>query len=214
MRFFKRTPPPTLGEASAKLQERLNQIDSKIDACNAELARLKPVLTNSNNPAAKRKATEILQRRKMYEEQRNQISASMANVDRSEHVATQINSAIVLKDAYKASLKTMKKDLRRVKLTQIEKLQDEIDDMAEYALEISETLGRQYEIPEEIDDNELEMEFAMISEEQVYPLPKEQDGQSLEVPSYMAGITVPATAPEVPDQEAIEQAQPKAQVQL
>ncbi|EKX72322.1 conserved hypothetical protein [Theileria equi strain WA] len=168
MRFLRKKPGPSLEETSGQIGEKISALDAKINACNLELAKIKTAMASARAPSAtslaKKKASEILQRRKVYETQRDSLVATQLNIDRSEYTHAQIKTANLMKDALATSLKTMKKEAKKVNLAKIEKLQDEIEDMNMYAEEISDVLGRQYEVPEDIDEGTLDLEFSMLDE--------------------------------------------------
>jgi charged multivesicular body protein 5 len=70
-------PAPTLGEATGKLNTRVEELDKKIKGLDDELRRFKEALKKAKGPAAqniKRRAMETLKRKKMYEQQRDQIA--------------------------------------------------------------------------------------------------------------------------------------------
>ena len=61
---------PTLGETSAKLDQRGKVIQTKIDECNTQLADLKRQMATARGTglnSLKQKALQVLRRRKMYD---------------------------------------------------------------------------------------------------------------------------------------------------
>ncbi|GIX64057.1 proteasome subunit beta type 3, putative [Babesia caballi] len=157
----------SLQETSQGVDAKISAIDEKINRCNADLASIKSALANTNGAgaaAAKRKAMQVLQRRKVYEGQREQLIGVQMAVDQSEHVAAQVQTAVEMRNALSASVKGARKQLRRLNLTELEGLQEQMEDLTEYTNEINEIIGRTYALPEDVDENELELEFAMLSE--------------------------------------------------
>ncbi|GBE61288.1 snf7 family protein [Babesia ovata] len=166
--FWKRTPAASLQETSQGISTKIASIDEKINACNAELASIKSGLASCKNPAAvaaaKRKALQVLQRRRVYENQREQLCGVQLSVDQSEHIASQLQTAVEVRNALSSSVKATRKQLKLVKVDQLERLQDEMEDLADYADDVNEILSRSYAIPDDVDENELELEFSMLEE--------------------------------------------------
>ncbi len=66
------TPPPSLGDATGRVDERVKALDEKIASLDRELLKYKATLKRSKGSAAastKRRAMETLKRKKMYESQ-------------------------------------------------------------------------------------------------------------------------------------------------
>ncbi|KAG8066881.1 hypothetical protein GUJ93_ZPchr0005g16062 [Zizania palustris] len=88
-----------------------------------------------------------------------------------------------LKDAQKtmAAMKAANKDLKgtmkTVKLEDIDSMQDEVIDLMDVSNEIQETLGRSYNIPDDIDEEELMGELDALE--------ADMDFESNSVPSYL-----------------------------
>merc|ERR1712116_115257 len=64
----------------------------------------------------------------------------------------------------KAGMKEMKKEYKKLNITKIENMQDELEDMMEDANEIQEVLGRSYGMPE-VDEDDLEAELDALGED-------------------------------------------------
>lgn len=72
-------PPPTLGDASAKLETRCTGLDEKIKKLEVELSGYKEKLKKARGPAQKtlkQRAMAVLKRKKMYEQQRDQSASA------------------------------------------------------------------------------------------------------------------------------------------
>ena len=68
-------------------------------------------------------------------------------------------------DAMKTTQKTLKKQYGKIDVDKIEKMQDEMADLMEVGNEIQESLGRGYEVPEGVDEDELDVELEALGEE-------------------------------------------------
>ncbi|CDR95539.1 Charged multivesicular body protein 5 [Babesia bigemina] len=150
------------------ISAKISSVDEKINACNAELAGIKAGLASCKNPAAvaaaKRKALQVLQRRRVYETQKEQLCGVQLSVDQSEHVASQLQTAVDVRNALESSVKSTRKQLKLVNVAKLERLQDEMEDLADYADDINEILSRSYAVPDDVDENDLELEFSMLEE--------------------------------------------------
>ncbi len=74
-------PPPSLGDATGRVDERVQALDDKIASLDKELLKYKATLKKAKGSAAastKRRAMETLKRKKMYEAQ---VSFMMAVVN-------------------------------------------------------------------------------------------------------------------------------------
>ena len=80
-----KAPPPNLNDCVQNLDSRGDSIDKKIAKLDAELVKYKNQMkTMRNGPgknAVKQKAMRVLKQRKMYENQREQISNQSFNMD-------------------------------------------------------------------------------------------------------------------------------------
>jgi charged multivesicular body protein 5 len=57
--------------------------------------------------------------------------------------------------AMKAANKDLKGTMKTLKIDDIDKMQDEMMDLVDYSSEIQETLGRSYNVPDDLDEEEL-----------------------------------------------------------
>ena len=85
-------------------------------------------------------------------------------------------------DAMKTTSKELKKQYGKVDIDKIERLQDEMADLMDVGNEINESLARSYDIPEDVDEAELDAELELLGQE--VDLEAEMGGASA-VPSFM-----------------------------
>lgn len=64
-----------------------------------------------------------------------------------------------------AASKTLKKEQKKIKISDIDNMQDEMEDMLEDVGEISEILGRSYGMPDGIEEEDLDAELACLEDE-------------------------------------------------
>lgn len=68
-------------------------------------------------------------------------------------------------DAMKTTQKTLKQQYGKVDIDKLERMQDEMADLMEMGNEIQETMGRSYDVPEDVDEAELDAELEALGEE-------------------------------------------------
>ena len=79
-------PPPSLSDASNNINTRVASIDVKIKGLDQELIRFKEQLKKANGPtkaSIQKRALETLKRKKMYEQQRDQMAGQAFNVEQT-----------------------------------------------------------------------------------------------------------------------------------
>lgn len=193
-------PAPSLEDASSGLGGRIDEMDKKINDLETELRGYKDKIKKTTSPAAKKqlqkRALEVLKRKRMYEQQRDQIAGQQFNVDQAnfgiESAKASVQTVAAMKQANKELKQVIKKDL------DIDAVDDLADDMAELMEdfnEINEALGRNFATPDDIDEADLDAELEMLGEELEEELAEE--AQTEEVPSYL----LPATPSETPGEK-------------
>ncbi|WAR04973.1 CHMP5-like protein [Mya arenaria] len=137
-----------------------------------------PNLTDCvSNNMVKQKAMRVLKQKKMYENQRENLSNQSFNMEQQNFAIQQIKDTKSTVDAMKVGVKEFKKAYKHVNLDQIESgaykhvnldqienLQDELEDLTETSNEVQEIMGRSYGMPE-VDDDELEAELDALGDE-------------------------------------------------
>ena len=110
-------PAPTLEDASKGLGGRIDQMDAKIASLENELRVFKDKIKNTKSPAAKKqlqkRAMEVLKRKRMYEQQRDQISAQAFNIDQTHFSLESAKASVSTVAAMKAANKDLKRTLRK-----------------------------------------------------------------------------------------------------
>jgi charged multivesicular body protein 5 len=89
-------PPPDVGAYSAKLNDRVPELDAKIAGCDKELlgikqqmARLKP----AQQGPLKARALAVLKRKKMYEGQRDSVQTRAFNLEQTTFALDSVKDA-------------------------------------------------------------------------------------------------------------------------
>ncbi|KAJ3200593.1 hypothetical protein HDU82_008764, partial [Entophlyctis luteolus] len=88
-----------------------------------------------------------------------------------------LKNTVITVDAMKQANKELKAQYKKVDITKVEALQDEMEDLLEQANEVQEVLGRTYGLPDGIDESDLEAELDALGDE----LLQEDE----EIPSYL-----------------------------
>jgi len=127
-------PAPTLGDASAKLDARTAALDDKIRKLEGELSTYKEKLKKARGPAAKtlkQRAMAVLKRKKMYEAQRDQLAGQAFNVEQTSFAIDSVKDTLTTVEAMKGASKTLKSEVKKVNIDNIEDLQDDLAEMME-----------------------------------------------------------------------------------
>ncbi|KAF9165676.1 hypothetical protein DFQ27_004884 [Actinomortierella ambigua] len=187
----KKTTKPNLQDAITATDARVDAVEVKIRKLDAELMRYKDQMKKMRDGPAKNsvktKAMRILKERKLYEQQREQLQQQSFNMEQASFTTENLKNVMTTVDAMRLANQTMKQQYKKVDIDKIEQMQDEMQDIMDQANEIQETLGRSYNVPDEIDEDELEAELDALGDE----LYEEE-----EEPSYLedAVSALPSTA--------------------
>lgn len=182
-RFFgsgNKKPTPTLEQAISNTDERADSVEVKIRRLDAELAKYKEQMSRMREGAAKnsvkQKAMRVLKQKKMYEQQRDQLMQQSFNMEQTSFATENLKNTATTISAMKSANKQLKKQYKKVNIDKIEKMQDEMEDLLDQANEIQEALGRSYNLPEDIDEADLEAELEALNDD-VY--------EEEEMPAYL-----------------------------
>ncbi|CAL0321210.1 unnamed protein product [Lupinus luteus] len=176
-------PPPSIQDASNNITKRGDTVEEKIKKLHVELNRYKEQIKKTRpgpaQEAVKARAMRALKQKRTYEGQRDMLYNQTFNLD-------QVHSAAVdIKDAQQTNL------------------QDEMTDLMDASNEIEKTLGRSYNVPDDIDEDGLlgehdALKADMGDETEADSVPsylqpdKEPDlDAELNLPSASAGHTAP-----------------------
>lgn len=192
-----------------QVDTRIESIDVKLAKLNAELStyqsRLSKMRDGPGKTALKQKALKVLQQRKMYESQRDQLQSQSWNMEQAGMMQDNLKNTMVTVDAMKTTTKELRKQYGKVDIDKIEKLQDEMADLMDVGNDIQESISRSYDVPEDVDEAELDAELEALGEEQEF----ENMGMEMEgsVPSFMQDeVGPPQFVDEAPQTKAKEAA--------
>lgn len=115
--------------------------------------------------AIKQKAIKILQQRKMYESQKDQLQQQSWNMEQAGMMQDNLKNTMATVDAMKTTQKELRKQYGKVNIDKIEKMQDEMADLMDMGNDIQESISRSYDVPEDVDEAELDAELEALGEE-------------------------------------------------
>lgn len=163
------------------------EMDVKIKGLDDEMRRYKEALKKApNNATIKKRAMDCLKRKRMYESQRDQFANQQFNIDQTSFAIDTVKNTQESVSAMKIAAKTLKKETKKLSLSEIEDMQDDMEDMLEDVGEINELLGRAYGCPDGIEEEDLDAELACLEDEMFADdelLQETQQASSFKAPS-------------------------------
>jgi charged multivesicular body protein 5 len=185
-------PKPSLSSAIGNVETRVESIDVKLAKLNAELStyqsRLGKMRDGPGKTALKQKALKILQQRKLYEGQREQLQQQSWNMEQAGMMQDNLKNTMTTVDAMKTTTKELRKQYGKVDIDKIERLQDEMADLMDLGNDIQESISRSYDVPEEVDEAELDAELEALGEEMQF---ESAGAESEGLPAFMVNETRP-----------------------
>lgn len=174
-----------------QVDTRIESLDVKLAKLNAELSayqqKLAKMRDGPGKTAIKQKALKVLQQRKMYESQRDQLQSQSWNMEQAGMMQDNLKNTMTTIDAMKTTTKELKKQYGKVNIDKIEKLQDEMADLMDMGNDIQDAISRSYDVPEDVDESELDAELEALGDEVEF----EGIGESSGVPAFMMDDAAP-----------------------
>jgi charged multivesicular body protein 5 len=162
----------------------------------------------------KKRAMQVLKRKKMFEQQRDSMQAQSFNLEQASQrprstytrLTVRLTAALLqtifavdcAKDtietvaAMKGAASAMKVQTKQINIDDIEDVQDELADMMLDMNEVQESLGRSYGVGDEIDESELDDELAALEDEW-----EEEDAVADSTPAWLQPAA-PSAMPDAP----------------
>lgn len=179
-------PKATLGDAMSNIDERISSLDVKIAKLNAELQtyqqKLSKMRDGPGKSTIKQRALKLLRQRKQLEQQKDQLMSQSWNISQAQMTTDNLKNTMITYDAMKQSNKELRKTYGKIDIDKLESMQDEMLDLIDQSNEIQESLGRSYDMPEDISESELDAELDALGDEMEA---NETLGESM--PSYLMG---------------------------
>ena len=190
----------TLSDTASGLEARTRALDGKIAALDRELATHREAIRRARpgagQDAAKRRALVVLKQRKLYEQQREQLYGQRFNVEQVAFASEQAKETAETVRAMQSASKELKAAFKSpaFDLNAIDKLNDDMADLLDLGEEVQNTLGRSYNVPDDVDEDDLldeldALELDMLDED------TELAGA---VPSYLQDEPLPAAPEDAP----------------
>ncbi|KAF1822128.1 uncharacterized protein K489DRAFT_320510 [Dissoconium aciculare CBS 342.82] len=185
-------PKPTLNGAISNVETRMETIDVKIFKLTSELQTYQQRLSNMRDGpgknAIKQKAIKVLQQRKMYESQKDQLQQQSWNMEQAGMMQDNLKNTMATVDAMKTTQKELRKQYGKINIDKIERLQDEMAELMDMGNDIQESISRSYDVPEDVDEAELDAELEALGEEVGADMSYEGS-----MPSYLSETAAPPT---------------------
>lgn len=202
------TPPlRSYTDNNLQVDSRVSNIDVKLAALNAELStyqsKISKMRDGPGKSALRQKALKVLQRRKQYEAQRDQLSQQSWNMEQAGMMQDNLRNVMTTVDAMKTTTKTLKQQYGKVDIDKIERMQDEMQDLMDIGNEIQESISRAYDVPEDVDEAELDAELEALGEEAMFESSMGEDA----MPSFMQDeVAPPQFIDEPPEHNKVKEA--------
>ena len=184
-----------------QVDNRVSSIDVKLAALNSELStyqsKISKMRDGPGKNALRQKAIKVLQRRKQYEAQRDQLSQQSWNMEQAAMMQDNLKNVATTVDAMKTTTKSLKKQYGKIDIDKIERMQDEMADLMDAGNEIQESISRSYDVPEEVDEAELDAELEALGDETMYEDPMGENA----VPNFMQDEAAPPQFIDEPPEE-------------
>ncbi|KAF8098837.1 hypothetical protein N665_0257s0047 [Sinapis alba] len=152
-------PPPSIQDASDRINKRGDTVEEKIKKLDVELCKYREQIQKTRpgpaQQALKARAMRLLKQKKMYEGQRDMLYNQTFNLDQVSFAAEGLKDAQQTMTALKSANKELKGMMKTVQIQDIDNLQDEMMDLMDVSSEIQETLGRSYNVPDGLDEDDL-----------------------------------------------------------
>lgn len=185
---------------------RVDSIDVKLSKLNAELStyqqKMSKMRDGPGKNAIKAKALKVLQRRKMYESQRDQLQQQSWNMEQAGMMTDNLKNVMTTVDAMKTTNKTLKQQYGKINIDKIERMQDEMADLMEMGNDINESISRAYDVPEDVDEAELDAELEAMGEDMMF----EQESGIGVNPGFLQDEVPPTFIDEPPEQAKVKEA--------
>jgi charged multivesicular body protein 5 len=163
--------------------------------CNQQLLGFQRQLKAAKTPAAQRmikqRALQVLKRKKMYEQQLNQLQGMHFNMERMDFALETIKSTKDQVTAMKGAATTLKGQMAAVNLDELEDMADDISDMLADADEVQQVLGQSFSLGDDVTEAELDDELSALEAEGFGDLESELAGLDSEVSMFGPPTTAP-----------------------
>ncbi|KAJ2450694.1 Vacuolar protein-sorting-associated protein 60 [Coemansia sp. RSA 2336] len=191
-----KTPKPTLDDAIRSTDSRVSSVEVKIKELDGRIAaltdRMRKMRDGPGKITLKKQAMQLLQHKKKYEAQRDNLMQQSFNMESTVFAMDNVKHTMTTVQAMQDANKQLKKQYKNIDIDKIYDIQDEMSDLMEQANEVQELMGRSYDLPEDLDEEDLEAELDALGDDLNF---------EEEMPSYLndTQLDMPELLPEAPD---------------
>ena len=182
-------PPPDLNNVSLNLSNKINDMALKIQQTDKELRAQLTIMRTSGNPTAKaqakKKATQLLKKKKMYENHYNNLSGTQMTVDSANVECQMMKDNLDIVRAMKDTVDVQKQTMKE--MGGIDSMYDIMDEMAEIKEEqeeMNQEFQRNYDV--DVGDEELEAELDALD----YQMRADMDNSNMNAPQNQFGSQI------------------------
>lgn len=148
---------PSLEGTSEEISAQVDALEAKIAKAERDLRQY--VLLGATDPAAKQRALQLMRRKKVFEEQRQQLIGAQFNVDNLADQEEQAKFTLKAVKAMEAGRDKLKKNQERMSSNQVDRILDDATELADEMRNINEAMAQGSGLLE------LESEFAQLQRE-------------------------------------------------
>ncbi|CAE7665641.1 Vps60 [Symbiodinium microadriaticum] len=132
-------PAPNLQDAASNLDQKIEELGAKIQKADEEARQW--VAKQSTDATAKARAMQALKRKKLYEQQRDQLVDTQFNVENLAFQQEQAEITAGTVAAMKKATDQLKNQTQKIGVDQVDKLTDEMADIAAEMKDIQSALA-------------------------------------------------------------------------
>lgn len=162
-----KVPVASLDETYKKIDGRVEDLDVKIKKYEDELTAMKKKMATMK-PAAKnalkKRALDLLKKKKMLEQQRDALMSQSFNVQQTAFTLDNVKDSIQTAATMKEAAKSFKKEMKNINIDDIEDTMYELEDFTEEVNEMQEVMGRNA-MMDDLDEDELDAELEALGDE-------------------------------------------------
>merc|ERR1712232_1224671 len=129
-------PKPSLEEAAAKIDLQIQNLETMI--AKADQTIRENVAKGASNPTAKARAMQEMKKKKMYEQQRDQLLGTQFNVETLKFQQDQAEITVTAVEAMTAGQQQLKQQTQAINVESVDKLRDDMEDLADDIKQIGE----------------------------------------------------------------------------
>jgi len=155
--------PPSLQDAAGKMDNQILNLEAKISKTEEDAKQW--VAKAATNPTAKARAMQCLKMKKQYEQQRDQLMGTQFNLENMAFQQEQADVTSTAVSALAAGRDQMKLQQQKINVESVERLTDDIADLAGEMAEIQNALAGSA-LAGGAADSELEAEWNRMQEEE------------------------------------------------